>query len=325
MNYQLWSNTPKGLINVTSLIGNVTWGSSIEELGQHLEFDVAFSDTKLFPKNPLDLGQVLFLRNGNDEIIRGLLVDETKNGRQPIHYTCLDGAFRLNNSKAVYQFNIATDRALRKIFTDINLSIGNIVSIPTRIKKIYVNKSLAEIIKDILEQAQLDQGVKYRMEMRAGKVFIERQTNLLIKATFKLASNLSLNDGQFSISNPSRNRSIMDMKNSVQIVQENKVIQTTKNQKLIDDYGLLQDVVEVQEKDIAQARNIAKNILKDFGRIIETNSLEMIGDYRVRAGRTLEINEPVTGMKGIYLIKSVEHTLKGGIHLMSLELGGYNE
>lgn len=318
--YQLWTAMNNSLINVTPLVGNISWRSSTAELGQQLDFEVAFNDSSFFPKNPLDVGQLIILKNGKNEVLRSIIVEEGKQGRQPIFYTSFDPAFYLNKSKAVYQFNTSGDKAIKKILNDFTVPIGNIVSIPTLIKWVYPNDTVSDIIKDILFKAEKDQGIKYLMEMRAGKLYIEKQIDLIIKANFDLAANIRNFDGQYSISQPSRRRSIVDMKNSIQIVQDSKVIAIDKKQNLIDAYGLLQDVVEVQDKDLAQARNIAKNMLKEFGRIIEDNSIEMLGDYKVRAGRILEVNEPITGMKGNYLVTSATHTIKNGIHLMSLDL-----
>lgn len=320
-NYQLWTATSDNLINITPLGGEFSWGSSIDELGQRLDIKIAFNDSRFFPKNPVNIGQMAILKNGTNEVLRTIIVEEGKQGRKPIFYTSFDPAFFLNKSKAVYQFNTTGDKAIKKMLNDFNVPIGNIISIPTIIDKIYISETLSDIIRDILDQAQKDQGIKYRMEMRVGKFYIEKQTDLVVKANFDLASNIKFFNGQYSISKPSRTRSIVDMKNSIQIVQDNKIISTNKKQDLIDTYGLLQDVVEVQDKDVAQARNIAKNLLKDFGRIIEDNSIEMLGDDKVRAGRIIEINEPITGMKGNYLVTAATHTVKNGIHLMSLDLG----
>ena len=146
-----------------------------------------------------------------------------------------------------------------------------------------------------------------------------------VKPTFKLASNLTHHDGQRAISNPSRKRSIEEMRNSIKIISgdENStsVVAEKKDDELIRKYGLLQEVQTPEKKDIAQARNIAANLLVDLGKVFEQNSVEMPGDDSVRAGRLIEIEEPVTGMKGQYLVRSASHTVANGIHRMNLDLG----
>ena len=61
-------------------------------------------------------------------------------------------------------------------------------------------------------------------------------------------------------------------------------------------------------------------MLKDLNKIVETGEIELIGNDEARAGRILEINEPVTGLVGRYFIKTVNHTSNNGIHIMKLSL-----
>lgn len=307
--------------DITPLIGDIQWRSNINELGDQLDFDIAFNDAKYFPKNPVDIGSAVCLVN-QEEIFRGIVISEQKNGRQPIHYTCFDYAFYLNKSKAVYQFNkVPAKKAIEMILNDFKVPIGNIGPLSTVIKKIYVNQPVSDIIRDIMDMEKKETGQTYRMEMRGGKLYIEKQEELLIKATFKLAENISPYDVAHSISNPSRKRSIEEMKNSIGILLNDQIIEKLPNNELISKYGLLQEFVEISNKDRVQAKNIAKKMLEDLGKVFEENSLEMLGNDQVRAGRTIELEEPITGMKGKYLVKDVTHTLRNGIHRMSLGLG----
>ncbi|QZY55092.1 XkdQ/YqbQ family protein [Crassaminicella profunda] len=308
-------------IDITPLVGSISWRSNINELGQQLTFDIAFNDDRYFPMNPVDLGSLIILNN-QDEILRAIVVSEQRNGRGRIEYSCFDYAFYLNKSKAVYQFNKVTGKkAIETILNDFNVPIGNIVSIPTVINKIYREQAVSEIIKDILDIAKKATGMKYRMEMRQGKLYIEKQEDLMIKGTFQLASNIQPYDITNALSSPSRKRSIEEMKNSVQVVFNNHVIEDKRKEELIQQYGLLQEVTSIDKNDKAKARNLADKILKDLGKVFEENSVEIMGDDQVRAGRTMKIKEPITGMIGKYLINDVNHTVKNGIHKMQLGLG----
>jgi len=311
--------------NITPVVGNLSWRSNVNELGEQLDFDMAFNDDYYFPKNPVDLGRLIVMRN-IDELIRGIVITEQKNGREPIQYNVFDYAFYLNKSKAVYQFNkIAADKAITKILTDFSVPIGKIAAMKTLIKKIYPGDTVSDIIKDILDIVNKATGIKHVMEMRQGKLYIEKQTDLVVKATFRLASNLAAHDVTEAIGAPSRRRSIEEMRNSIKITSGDeksiKIIATAKNDALIKQYGLLQEVTSVDKKDIAQARNIAANMLKDLGKVFEENSVEVMGNDAVRAGRILELTEPLTGLSGKYLINDVTHTIKDGIHTMRPGLG----
>ena len=318
-------NHEKQVFDISSMVGSISWKSNIDQLGLQLDFDLAFNDTKYFPDNPVDLGNVIILEN-EDEIFRGVAITENRNGRGSIGYTAMDYAFYLNKSKMIYQFNkISVSQAIHTILKDLNIPIGAITEIPTVIQKICKGEVASDIIKGLLKQAKDELGRTYRMEMRQGKLFIEEQQQLQVKPTFKLASNLTHHDGQRAISNPSRKRSIEEMRNSIKIISgdENStsVVADKKDDELIRKYGLLQEVQTPEKKDIAQARNIAANLLADLGKVFEQNSVEMPGDDSVRAGRLIEIEEPVTGMKGQYLVRSASHTVANGIHRMNLDLG----
>jgi predicted nucleic acid-binding Zn-ribbon protein len=319
--HRLYCITPEKQYDITPLVGKISWQSHVDELGVKLDFTVAFNDDRFFPINPVDLAYLIVLRN-QDEIFRGVVVTEQRNGRGEISYTCFDYAFYLNKSKEIYQFNgIPVDQAIRKILSDFNVPAGSIVGIPYPIKKIYNGEVVSDIIKDILSQAEKALGTKYRMEMRLGKLYIEHQQDLVVKPMFQLAPNIAPVPVTAVISNPSRMRSIEEMRNSIKITCNDKVVAEIRDEGLIARYGLLQEVQSIDEKEQGQARQIAANLLKDLGRVFEEISIEVPGADEVRAGRIIEVEEPITGLKGQYLIKDVTHTVEKGIHTMQLGLG----
>lgn len=319
--HKLFCITNNKQYDITPLVGTISWKSSVDQLGVQLNFEDAYNDDRYFPMNPVDLGSMVVLSN-QFEVYRGMVVKEAKNGRSPIQYNSFDFAFYLNKSKAIYQFNgMAADVAIKKILTDFNVPVGSITGIPVPITKIYPGDVVSDIIKDILKQAELVTGIKYRLEMRVDKLYIENQKDLIIAPTFMLADIFGPLPVTSAISNPSRSRSIEEMKNNIKLTNNNKVVSEVKSDYLIRKYGLLQEVQSIEDKDLGKAYTIAASQLKDLGRIMEENSIVVPGDDNARAGRLLEVTEPITGMKGLYLIKDVVHTIKSGIHTMQLGLG----
>jgi len=311
--------------DITPITGSINWQSNIDTLGQQLSFEVAFNDDRFFPKNPVDLGSLMVL-TGASEILRAIVIKEDRQGRGAIKYTAFDYAFYLNKSKNVYQFtNLSADAAINKVTTDMGVSIGSIATMSTPITKIYKDNTGADVMKDILDQVFKATGIKYRMEMREGKLFVEKQEDKLIQASFKLFEAGTSIDVMAAISSPSRSRSIEEMRNSIKIVSGDdksvKIVGEAKDDALIAKYGLLQDVQNVEDKDIAQANQTAQNQLKELGKIAEENGIDCPGDDAVRAGRLIVVTEQVTGMSGKYLIKDVAHTVRASIHTMHLGLG----
>lgn len=320
MAHELWLVKESTMTNITPLIGTINWRGNVDELGDEISFDIAFNDAKHFPKNPCDIGDMVVLKNDDYEITRALIVDESRNGRGPIGYTAFDFAFYLNKSNAIYQFNkMAADQCIGKILKDFGVQVGNIVSMPVKIDKIFPDDLVSDIIREIIDITEKKLGVKYLMEMRQGKLFIERQKDLVIKASFMIGEKKY--DATDAIMNPSKKRSISDMVNSIQVVGNNdKLVLTKSDNAMLNKYGKLQKVVKLDQKEKLSAALIAQNELKELSRITEEISIELIGDDRVRAGRLFELVEPITGIKGTSLIKDVNHTISGGIHTMSLGL-----
>ncbi|MEC1757372.1 XkdQ/YqbQ family protein [Schinkia azotoformans] len=312
--------------NITGLIGNLVWKDSIDTLGMELSFDKAHSDEKYMAVHDVvELGDKLVLMNNNVEVFRGIITDESIDGRFGRSYIAFDYAFYLNKSKTIIQFNkLKGSDSIKKLCEKFSVPIGNITQINTLINKIYKDKTVAEIIKDILDQATKEKGIKYRLEMRAGKLHIEKYTDLVITAKFQPAYNLASFDVTKAIGNVSSSRSIQDMKNSIIITSSDekstRVYASTQDKASISKYGLIQDVQSADDKNIAQATNIAKNQLKLLNKITEDTSIELLGNDNVRAGRILVINEPITGLSGQYLVKECEHNYKNHIHTMKLNV-----
>lgn len=320
MAHELWLIKGSTMTNITPLVGTISWRSNSDELGDEISFDIAFNDANFFPSNPCDLGDMVMLKNNGVEITRAIIESEQSTGRNPISYTAFDFAFYLNKSNAVYQFNkMAADQCIKKVLGNFGIPIGNIVSIPVPITKIYPDDLVSDIIKGIIEIAEQKLGIKYLMEMRQGKLFIEKQKDLTVKAEFKLGGkNYNATD---AIMNPSRKRSISNMVNSIQVVGNNdKLVLIQDDDAMIKKYGKIQKVISLDQKEKKSAKEVAQNELKELSKVVEEISLELIGDDRVRAGRLFEVVEPITGIKGTYLINDASHTIVNSIHKMSLGL-----
>lgn len=320
MTHELWLAKESTMTNITPLVGTIGWRSNIVELGDEITFDIAFNDVSFFPKNPCNLGDLVILKNNNYEITRAIIVDEDRKGRDPVGYTAFDYAFYLNKSNAIYQFkNLPADQCIKKILSDFGVPIGRVVSMPVPIDKIFNDVLAIDIIREIIEITEQKLGIKYLMEMREGKIFIERQKDLKVKAQFMLGEKLY--NATEAISSPSRKRSITDMTNSIQVVgNDDKLVLSKSDAAMVSKFGKLQKVVKLDQKEKLSAAQIAQNELKELSKITEEINIELLGDDRVRAGRLFDLIEPVTGISGTYLIDNAAHTIKGGIHKMNLGL-----
>lgn len=306
--------------DITKMAGGLQWRDNIDTLGMNLSFSKAQSLEKFIPKYKCEPGDKMILLNGAKELFRGIVVDNDFD-KFSDGINAFDFAFYLNENDDIIQFkNVKADDALKKLCSKHGVPIGSIASMATKIKKIYKDK-VSDIIKDILEQVSNENGKKYRLEMRAGKLFIEEYKNIEVQGTFKQSEKLNGIDIRSVPEITGIQRSISGMKNCIIVsTGENKILAKAKNQSSINIFGLLQEVIEVDEKDAAKARNIANTNLVSKNKINKAIKCKMLGDDNVRAGRIIKLNVADYGVVGKFLITDCSHRLESGIHTMELEL-----
>lgn len=308
--------------DISSMVGNITLNSSLDTLGDQLDFEIAYSTMYYYSKLAVNTGDIVILSN-EKQIFQGIVVTKTRNEKTQA-FSCFDFAFYLNKSKTIKQFNnMRADVAIKTLLAEFEVPIGSIAEMPTLIRKIYYDKEVAEVIRNIIQEVTNVTGTKFVMEMNEGQFYIYRDTDLTLNLKIKIADNLPKVDINETISNSSKKASIEEMKNSIKLYVGNeervKTFVEKKSNVMIDRYGLLQETRSLQDKDIAQARNIADNMLNELGRVIVDGSIEVLGHFDLRAGRIIVLNEPITNLVGKYKIKSANHSI-GKIHTTSLQL-----
>lgn len=311
--------------NITPLVGNLSWSSDIDTLGEELAFDIVANDSRFFAElDLLRVGDQLILINDDNILNYYIVVTDPKNGRFTKSITCFDRAWYLNKNETIIQFKkVSATQAIQKLLDKFGVK-HQIANMKTLINKIYKDEVVSDIIGDVLQQVEQETGVKHRLYMDKDTVVIESQNNMLINPMIKLSDNTNAFPVTQTISNPSKEQSIVDLKNKVIVVSDDdestKIYTEASDEESINKFGLLTEVITVEEKNAAQARNIAKNELKNLNRIAESASVEMLGHDDIKAGRLIDVNEPITGIVGRYLIKSAAHSVNNGIHKVSCEL-----
>ena len=121
----------------------------------------------------------------------------------------------------------------------------------------------------------------------------------------------------------SHSLSMEDMKNSVKVVTESDKVYTVKAVEKDTDsiykYGILQEVIKIDEKD-GDANTFAKNKLSELGKVKESFSIEIIeavNSYTL-AGSMITVDDMN------YLIESSDHSIKNGAHYVKLGLRRYS-
>lgn len=311
--------------DITPIVSSFKWDSKLS-LASSINFNVIKGDVKYIPKNPVELGDLILIYKDNTEVTRGIVVNEKRDEGSTIAYTAFDYAWYLGKSKSVYQFNgITAIKAITKILNDFGMPIGSIIEMGTIISAVYVQKTPAEIIQDIIRQYERQTGVKVYLESRKGKLHIEKMKNALLIGSFKLSDNVAASNVLDNPLGVERTLSIEEMRNRVKIIltesDSYETIALEQDTAMVSKYGLLEETFKIDVADAAKARQVAKILIKRLSKVHETNKITLMGDSAFKAGRLFDVVETVTGMNVRFMITQCEHQVSsGGMHVMDLVL-----
>lgn len=316
--------------DVSEIIGNLTWRDTVDTLGVEVDFELPMNryDKKFEFLYDITLGDPIQILNAKGEVlVQAIIVSETPNGKIT-SFTAYDMAWYLNKSTVIKQFKkmIGND-CVKSLCKEIGIDV-EVSGLDTKIDKIYKDKAVSEVIKDIIEQCSQFNSKKFFIEFDKNKLIVSPYKKIKVFGTYEMQKDKFININE-NIGGVSLSKSIVDMKNSVLVITENKgairTIGEEQDSKSIEKYGKLQEVVTLDEKEFSKANLVAKNELKKLNKITEDFSIDVLGDDNVKSGRVIDINLPLFNLKGEYLIKESNHTISNHIHKISLKLEVYSD
>ena len=316
--------------DVSDIIGNLTWRDTVDTLGVEVDFELPINryDKKFEFLYDITLGDPIQILNAKGEVlVQAIIVSEAPNGKIT-NFTAYDMAWYLNKSTVIKQFKkmIGND-CVKSLCKEIGIDV-EVSGLDTKIDKIYKDKAVSEVIKDIIEQCSQFNSKKFFIEFDNGTLKVMPYQKIKVFGTFEIQKDKFININE-NIGGVSLSKSIVDMKNSVLVITENKgairTIGEEQDSKSIEKYGKLQEVVTLDEKEFSKANLVAKNELKKLNKITEDFSIDVLGDDNVKSGRVIDIDLPLFNLKGEYLIKESNHTISNHIHKISLKLEVYSD
>ena len=304
-------------VDITRMAGSLSWKNSIYELATTMSFDVAKTDAAylrdlMYTPQVGDIVRMIT----NIEIFRGVIIKVDDGDIDLNKYTIVDLGWYLNKTSQTYQFkNISASDAIKEICSDLSISIAMLPELPTIIKQIYFDKTVSDIIKDILDKC----GGGYNYDFVPEGLRIYKIGELVAYPEFRVASNVRQVYSPDYRGSVSHSVDIEEMKNSIKITSEKDSVYTElmvlQNRELIDKYGFLQKIVKIDpEKE--NANNAANRELAENGKPKESYSFEVVEKYDsyTRAGEVISVD----GVN--YVIESTDHSYKDGWHFDKLEL-----
>lgn len=300
---------------ITHIVGNLTWRNSLYELSTVMTFETPKSDAA-YLKELIYVPQVgdIIQQVTNGEIFRGVIKDVDDGDMNVNKYTAVDLGWYLNKTKQTYQFkNISASNAIKELCADLSIPISTLPELNATIDDIYFDKTVSDILTDILDKCTGD----YNYDFVPEGLRVYEIGTLIAYPEFRIADNIPQMYSVDFRGEVSHTQSIEDMRNSMKITSEQdnvySELKVLQDRESISKYGFLQEVVKIDpEKE--NADTVAVEKLSELNRIGETYSFTIIEKYDsyTRAGEVISVD-------GVpYVIENTDHSFKGGQHYNKL-------
>lgn len=305
---------------VTQRCANVSRSDSLDTLVQEVSFDYAFNRSDKLMQSmltePGDHFRFVNVLNDNETVIVEGLVDTTKdNLKGTVAVSGYDYGYWLNKNKVTIQFNgCSTSDAVKQLCKENDLNV-ECADISASVTKNYIDKTIGEVLKDLIGMATFTSEKKYRLEVRGDTIYIEDYKDLVVDARFIPDNGINYwgVDSTYNPGTMTLTRSLDGMYNHVKVMDGDKVVSEAKDDESIKKFGALEyTVTDNKEAD-------ATEVLKEVNKLVSTlEGVELLGDDNVRSGRILKFYEDE--FKGDYLVTSCTHNYTSAGHTMTVDL-----
>lgn len=273
----------------------------------------------------LSVGSVVKFKADGVKMFKGYIFKREDTFDGVSSFTAYD-QLRYLKANASYAFKKKELRKIiQKIADDFQLKTGTLektgYKFPTLIKE---NESCLDIIFDALERAIIETGKIYNFYDDFGELTLREVAYLYTDKLIGDASLLTDYTYTEDIDSETYNRVKLVKKNEKSGKTDAYVFQDSDT---INKWGLLQYYDEITEDlNKAQIKNLCKQYLKYYNRILKTVKIDAIGIPELRAGMVVPIRIKNIGdlqKVALLITEKVTHTFEGGDHTMSIEVKNF--
>ncbi len=257
-------------------------------------------------------GSRVLLKNGDTLLFLGYVFTKSRDMDGIIRVTAYDQLRYFKNKEYMEYQDTRASEILREICRTHGFSVGEIEQTPVKLpKRCEDNVTLFDIMEHALHTTALSCGVRYLLRDECGKI--------CLRAPYECGVKLS----ERNVRSMGYSSSIEAMKNRIKTYCETdteRQFTTLEDHHAIGRYGLLQDVVKQDTRDIATVRGLLTTQNKVHRRL----RLVCDGDVRVRAGSLVDVSLTLGDLvlAGLLTVETVTQVWDGGDHTMELVLEG---
>lgn len=296
---------------VTEYVGEVTWSGNYRQCARTLAFTLLSSaDDPHLQRVKCELGnQVLFYEQDKLLFDGYVFRREKSTDRNVMEVTCLDRGVYLNQNQAVYRFvNQTAAEITRQVCREYGIKVGELPEPGRAITRNFLGSTLYDIIQTAYTLAAQETKKKYFIVFDGDTLTVQQEAtgDPLVLAG---GSNLMTADITESIENMVNQVNIYD--------KQDNLIRSMREESSVSLYGLMQRYLKQQDDEDASEE--AQKILEDNG-VSQKITVECLGNTGCVTGQTVMMQEPYTGLYGVFWIENDTHTWKLGQYYNKLTL-----
>ena len=284
-------------IDVSAYVQNVQWSGDIDQAARSLKVSL---ERGCQP----EVGDTIAFYCNKILLFSGIVLNVSLNGKD-VSVDAMDYGVYLANNYTYKEYSGTPQSITKKVCEEFHIDIGKLAEVKTDTKVTSTgNLSAFQVIEQAYEGEEKDPKKQYVLRMKGKTLSVEKIGGDVVA------------DIQAEIQSANRSEDIKNMVNRVVILNDEGTKKTgeVENAKDRSKYGTFQKTYR-KEKD-KNAETEAKKLLEG---IQEQGSISALGDMNCLAGRTVQVTEAKTGLKGKYIIKSDQHTFSATGHDMQLD------
>lgn len=292
--------------NITHLCKSIKWSGDYRNAARTLSFSPAASSVdKNLPKAPTELGGSAQFWHDGELLMDAYSLDRTRDSLgTTIDVTAYDKGLYLTRNYKYLRVNQQTPEAVAAaLCAEFGIQTGELAQTGVTITRNFFGVSLYKIIMTMYTLAADQTGEKYRIRFRGAKMEVVQMRQNDESILLKPGCNLLFCTTKESASSVTNSVAIYD--------DECNLMQTQEDSEAVALYGLMQEAVKSSAYEDPAAH--AKQILAEK-KMQTTITLSALGCLKLVTGNTVAVQEPVTGVCGLFWILSDTHTWTRGIY-----------
>ena len=298
--------------NITQLCRSITWSGDWRNAARTLRYSpvVSAADVHL-PRAPTELGGSVQFWRESTLLMDAFALERTRDSLgNTIDVTAYDrGLYLTRNSDFRRVENQTAEAVTASVCGKFGIPVGELAATGVPLTRNFPGVTVYKIIMTMYSLAADQTGKQYRIRFRG--------RNLEVVEMKQSDESLRLKPGSNLLSCVAK-ESASSMTNSVAVYDDQyNLVTTQEDSEAVKLYGLMQ--AAIRSGAYEDPGSHAKQVLKENGlkTIITVN---VLGDLRLITGNTVVVEEPVTGIQGLFWIISDSNTWRKGIYQTKLTL-----